>query len=155
MTRPNSWRKPLGVPAAEEGLERHFRLLVLLHRLLHAVDDPLGLAQHRGAVHGTGDAMKHAAVGRAEVGRDIAALLLAVHDLERRHLLEGRDEVLVDEGTDFGFAKAFTRSACALFQVNFGSSKWPETWRTKTSFSSFFALAAASEGEPDHSIDVP
>src|SRR2546422_7776216 len=54
-----------------------------------------------------------------------------------------------------GLAKAFTRSAWALFQVNFGSSKYPETWRTKTSFSSFFALSAASEGEPDHTTEVP
>src|SRR5579883_3398299 len=55
----------------------------------------------------------------------------------------------------FTLANAFTRSASALFQVKRGSSKWPETCRTKTSFSSFWALRAASDGELTNSTWVP
>src|SRR5262249_43160784 len=53
------------------------------------------------------------------------------------------------------FARAFTRSASALFQVKRGSSKWPETCRTKTSFCCFFASSAASLGVSTTSRAVP
>src|SRR5262249_17028051 len=52
-------------------------------------------------------------------------------------------------------ARALTRNASALFQVKRGSSKFPLTWRMKTSFSSFLARAAASFGESTNSTDVP
>src|SRR5262249_46321005 len=48
-----------------------------------------------------------------------------------------------------------TRSASALFQVNRGSSKSPETWSTKTSFSSLRACSAASLGLSKKSMVVP
>src|ERR671926_1642114 len=54
-----------------------------------------------------------------------------------------------------GLARAFTRSASALFQVKRGSSKLPETWSTKTSFCSFLALVAAWLGVSKKSTLVP
>ena len=51
-----------------------------------------------------------------------------------------------------GFARAFTLSAWALFHVNFGSSKYPETCSTKTSFSFSLAIFAASDGLPAHAV---
>src|SRR5262249_18625050 len=54
-----------------------------------------------------------------------------------------------------GLARAFTRSASALFQVKRGSSKCPETCSTKTSFSCFFASTAASDGVATNSTLVP
>src|SRR6266404_621496 len=54
-----------------------------------------------------------------------------------------------------GFARAFTRSASALFQVKAGSSKSPETCKTTTSFSSFSALRAAALGECSKWMLVP
>src|SRR6516225_2888434 len=54
-----------------------------------------------------------------------------------------------------GLARAFTRSASALFQVKRGSSKLPETCRTRTSFSCFLATFAASLGVSTNSTDVP
>src|SRR5262245_56355395 len=54
-----------------------------------------------------------------------------------------------------GLARAFTRSASALFQVNLGSSKLPLTCNTKTSFSSFRAWAAASVGDSTNCTEVP
>src|SRR5262245_24564202 len=54
-----------------------------------------------------------------------------------------------------GLARAFTRSASALFHVKRGSSKLPDTCRTKTSFCSFFAFAAADDGVSKNSTLVP
>src|SRR5262249_33249572 len=51
--------------------------------------------------------------------------------------------------------RAFTRSASALFQVKRGSSKLPETCSTKTSFSCFLAIRAASLGVSTNSTLVP
>src|SRR5262249_17146720 len=53
------------------------------------------------------------------------------------------------------FARAFTRSASALFQVKLGSSKYPETCKTSTSFLSAAARLAASAGEATKSMAVP
>src|SRR5262245_60797636 len=53
------------------------------------------------------------------------------------------------------FARAFTRSASALFQVSFGSSNRPETCSTKTSFWSFLACLAASDGVSKNCTAVP
>src|SRR6476660_9250409 len=54
-----------------------------------------------------------------------------------------------------GLARAFTRSASALFQVKAGFSKCPDTCRTMTSFSSFLACLAASAGVSSKCTDVP
>src|SRR6516162_7819619 len=54
-----------------------------------------------------------------------------------------------------GLASALTRSASALFQVKRGSSKLPETCRTKTSFCSFLASRAASLGVSTKLTRVP
>src|SRR5579884_1949525 len=54
-----------------------------------------------------------------------------------------------------GLARAFTRSASALFQVKRGSSKLPETCKTKTSFCSFLARWAAALGVSTNSTLVP
>src|SRR5438067_6627588 len=54
-----------------------------------------------------------------------------------------------------GLARAFTRSASALFQVKRGSSKLPETCSTKTSFCSFLAISAALLGVETKSTWVP
>src|SRR5262249_10043067 len=54
-----------------------------------------------------------------------------------------------------GLARAFTRSASALFQVKSGFSKLPEMCSTKTSFCSFFACVAASDGVSKNCTLVP
>src|SRR5262249_39243416 len=54
-----------------------------------------------------------------------------------------------------GLARAFTRSASALFQVKRGSSKLPERCSTKSSFSCFLANLAASAGVSTNCTEVP
>jgi hypothetical protein len=50
--------------------------------------------------------VQHATVVGAEVGRDVAALLLFADDAEGSDFLEGRAEVLVDELADFGIGQS-------------------------------------------------
>jgi hypothetical protein len=101
---------------------------------------PARLAEEGVRVDRASDGMEDAAVGRAEIASHVAFLLLAAVDLEVATFWNADTKWRLRYSPTSAPARAFTRSASALFQVKPASSKLPETCNRNVSLPS----AAAS-----------